>query len=125
MKKDTLILIGIILVGGVIGVFFDYNYLAPKPFVAPAPVENQYAITAADNGKTFSYPLTSRFSVFLDSTLYPQKNLTCSPQGIVGSISNIAPAPSPNLYSVRFETVATGTCILQDGAFSATIDSTP
>lgn len=79
-----------------------------------------YTITAADNGNTFSYPLTSRFTVILDSTRYPKSELTCAPAGILGSISNIPPV-SPPLYAARFETVAQGSCTLSDRDFSVRI----
>lgn len=89
-----------------------------------ATPSSSYEITADDNGKTFSYGITSRFTVILDESKYPKKNLACSPDGIVGSISNI-PSVKPPLYAARFEAVTAGTCLLKDGDFSVTILITP
>lgn len=84
------------------------------------PVTGVYTIAAADNGKTFSYPVTSRFMVELDGKQYPQAELNCSPNGIIGSISNTV-AVTPPLYAARFETVQPGTCLLSDRDFSVHI----
>lgn len=79
-----------------------------------------FEITAADNGKTFTYTETSRFTVELDSTKYSKAALACSPSGILGSISN-EPAVQPPLFAKRFEAVAVGSCVLADKDFSVTI----
>ncbi len=80
----------------------------------------QYEITEADMGKTFVYPLTSRFSVMLDGTKYAPQNLHCDKEGILGSISNI-PSVAPSRFAKRFEAVARGLCTLIDGDFSVKI----
>jgi hypothetical protein len=55
----------------------------------PVAVMEQTAdIKLKDNGRTFSYKITDRFSVFLDDTKYPVKNLTCTPDGLIAYGSN-------------------------------------
>jgi hypothetical protein len=81
---------------------------------------SQYEIRAQDSGKTFTYTVTTRFSVILDQNQYPKSDLSCQPQGIIGSISNI-PEVQPPLYAARYEAVQSGTCKLKDGSFEVTI----
>lgn len=97
----------------------DTGAVGTVPAQGEGPIENQYAITEADNGKIFAYPVTSRFSVELDSTRFSQV-VSCAPDGVVGAISNVPSVPPP-LFAVRFEAVAPGTCVLSDGMFSVTI----
>ncbi len=85
-----------------------------------APTTPTYEITAADSGKTFTYSVTSRFTVILDGNRYPKRALACLPEGIVGSISNI-PSVAPPDYAARFEGTQPGTCHLSDGDFQVTI----
>ena len=77
-------------------------------------------IREGDSGRTFLYGMTTRFGVLLDERRNPRGNLHCTPEGIIGSVSNI-PAVEPPLYAARFEAVATGTCKLADDNFSVTI----
>ena len=100
--------------------WYAQEHARPAVREKPQAIENQYELTANDSGKMFAYPVTSRFSVFLDEAHYPKQKLRCSPGGIVGQISNVPVVPPP-LYVVRYEAVSTGTCVLQDGDFSATI----
>jgi hypothetical protein len=74
----------------------------------------------SDSGKTFIYSPTMRFTVFFNERLNPEANLRCSPDGVIGRISNTPPA-APPLYAATFEGVAPGTCTLLDDVFSATI----
>ncbi len=85
-----------------------------------SPVSGQYTLEESDTGGTFQYSVTSRFDVILDSTIYQPGGVTCSPQGILGPISNIPSVAAP-LFAQRFEALAPGTCTLSDGNFSATI----
>lgn len=104
--------------------YFDMEGGSPAPHPASeTPIQDQYEIRAEDSGKTFSYPLTSRFTVLLDAATNPKAELSCDPVGILGPISNI-PSVAPPLYAARFETVTTGTCVLRDRDFSVTIVST-
>ncbi len=95
----------------------------PTPDIAAtqaAQMQNAAQIKLSDNGKTFTYHLTDRFSVFLDDTNYPVKNLTCTPDGIIGYVSN-GSLRGPNKYPIMFEAAAEGQCVLKDGNFSVTI----
>jgi len=83
--------------------------------------ESPEAITIWDNSRTFSYSLTSRFTLKLDGGTYPQQNLKVLPAGIIGSVSNV-PAANPSLYAARYEAVATGTCTIKNGDFSVNIN---
>jgi len=56
----------------------------------------------------------------LDARTDPQADLHCTPDGVIGSISN-APAVPPPMYAARYEGVQAGTCTLADDHFSATI----
>ncbi len=93
---------------------------SPQSTSTSVPSSTQYEITQADNGRTFTYNVTTRFSVFLDSTKYPKDELKCLPEGIIGSISNIPPFQPPQ-YVVRYETIQPGDCTLQDRDFHVTI----
>ena len=86
-------------------------------------IDQTYTITAADSGKAYSYPITSRFTVELDAAAYPKTELSCTPSGVIGSISNI-PAVAPPLYAARFEALAPGTCTLTDRDFLVRISVT-
>lgn len=73
-----------------------------------------------DSGGTFTYRVTSRFTVVLERGVNPPAHLRCTPEGIIGSISNVPSVAEP-YYAARFEAVAPGTCDLRDDGFSATI----
>lgn len=115
----------IVALAAVIGVWFlvgEHAQVPTGPISAtsssPGTLET-YLITAVDSGKTFSYPLTTRFMLELDATKYPPEDLRsdCAPPGTLGRISNI-PAVSPPLYVLRFEAAAPGECAITNGAFS-------
>ncbi|MCL5957746.1 MAG: hypothetical protein M1358_00255 [Chloroflexi bacterium] len=105
----------------------------PKPVatsVQPATptaagFSQQYEITEKDSGKTFVYPLTSRFQVILDQQKYPKESfkVDCNPEGALGGISNIPPV-SPPLYVLRYEGVKPGKCTLTDGSFGINVEIT-
>jgi len=79
-----------------------------------------FELTASSSGSAYTYPLTSRFFVVLDSTQYSPDQLSCAPAGILGGISDQPPVIAP-LFADTFEGVATGTCMLRDGDFFAQI----
>ena len=83
-------------------------------------MKNNAQIKLSDGGKTFTYHLTDRFSVFLDDTNYPVKDLTCTPDGIIGYVSNGSLGGLGN-YPVMFEAVAEGQCSLDDRDFHVDI----
>jgi len=86
----------------------------------PQALSTKYDLMESDKGKTFTYTVTTRFTVILDPSRYPRSELTASPDSILGDISNVPAVPRP-FYAVRFETVRPGTCILQDRDFRVTI----
>lgn len=92
-----------------------------KPTQTAGPIIGQYTITLDDNGKTFSYPLTSRFTVELDKTQYPPEKLYWSPETVIGKVSNVPSSESQTVIPVRFEAAQPGTTVLQDNDFSVTI----
>ena len=85
------------------------------------PASHLYEITEIDSGKTFTYTLTGRFSVILDSNKYPRENFEYEPPDIVGAVSSIYPVPAP-LYVMRYETVKLGTGTIRNGRFAVTIN---
>src|SRR5215216_2258274 len=74
-----------------------------------AEMKNNAQIKLSDSGKTFNYHLTDRFTVFLDDTDYPLKDIACTPEGIIGYISN-GSLGGLDYYPVMFEAVAEGEC---------------
>lgn len=91
-----------------------YNVLWGKAMI------NEYEINGLDSGKVFSYPMTSRFTLLLDSKTYPEASLIVKPAGIIGRVTDVATA-TPPLYAVRYEGAATGTAEIADKDFSVTI----
>ena len=83
-------------------------------------MKNNAQIKLSDNGKTFTYHLTDRFSVYLDDTDYPVQELVCTPDGIIGYVSNGSLGGLGN-YPVMFEAVAEGQCSLDDRDFHVDI----
>ena len=49
----------------------------------PTP-STQYEIRAQDSGKTFTYTVTTRFTVILDQNQYPKSDLSCSQHALMG-----------------------------------------
>jgi hypothetical protein len=94
--------------------------IGPDCRFAACPEAEHYTITAADSGGAFSYPVTSRFLVELDSSQYDPAMLSCAPAGIIGEVSNTPSVQAP-LFVKNFEAVAPGECTLRDGSFSARI----
>lgn len=83
-------------------------------------MKNDAQIKLSDNGKSFTYHLTDRFTVFLDDTTYPVKDLACKPEGIIGYVSN-GSLGGPGRYPIMFEAVAEGQCSLADHDFHVNI----
>jgi hypothetical protein len=104
----------------------------PYPCATPAPDElNDFikqSITIADNGKTFTTHVTSRFWIYLDDRIYPLPDLfNAVPQGLIGYISN-GSVQGPNCYPVMFEAIKEGKGLLQVKDFQLHIvvdDSAP
>ena len=79
-------------------------------------MKNNAAITLESNGKTITFPVATRFSVFLDDDKYPVKALTCKPTWVIGYISN-GSLRGPGRYPIMYEATAPGECTLRDGNF--------
>jgi len=90
--------------------------------ILTAPVPGPEEITAASNGKAFSYPVGSRFTVLLDSSLYPENALSCAPpsSGVV-RVVEAAKEARPPMYARTFEVVKAGTCTMTNTTFIAAI----
>jgi len=88
--------------------------------VAPAPVSGQYELTEQDTGKGFVYTVTSRFSVVLDAGRHPPEATRCTPEDLLGPISN-RPSVAPPFAARRFEGLKPGQCILRNGDWQVTI----
>jgi hypothetical protein len=83
-------------------------------------MKNNAAITLESNGKTITFPVATRFSVFLDDDKYPVKALTCNPTWIIGYISN-GSLRGPGRYPIMYEATVPGECTLRDGDFTVKI----
>lgn len=91
-----------------------------EPTVTTQGTTDAAGIALSDRGRTFTYRLTDRFTVSLDRTRYPVKNLTLTPTGIVGLISN-GSINGPDDYPVMFEAVQPGECLLENDDFRVRI----
>ncbi len=80
-------------------------------------------IVASDNGKTFNFVLTSRFSIVLKEAEFLTENLklNCAPDAVLGRISNVAGVPR-DYYEIRYEGSGFGQCIIQNGSFEVTVN---
>ena len=89
----------------------------PRTATSPPVIAERYELTRADNGRSATYPLTSRFSVVLPAG-YPRP--VCVPSGIVGEISN-APSMEPGVAASRFEAVEAGSCTMVSGDWQVVV----
>lgn len=82
----------------------------------------QYKFTDQDSGKTVTYPVTSRFTIILNTQQYPKENIqvSCDPGGTLGAIFNLPPE-APPLYHVGYQAVQPGICTIKDGTFLLTV----
>lgn len=92
----------------------------PRTAASSAPLQNRTHLAVQDSGKIFSFPLATAFTVRLPRDGYDAEALHCTPDGVVQATPYTLRVRS-GLFAVRFETVATGTCTLVDGDFSAVI----
>ena len=93
------------------------------PTSEPA-LSTAYDMTEADNGKTFTYTVTSRFPVILDGKKYPPTDFSVVPAEIIGYVSNV-PETNPSLQAVRCEGVNPGVCAIRNGDFVVTVRIVP
>ena len=100
---------------GTVSCFSPLSILnAIKPLLA-SDLSQVYTITEADNGKVFTYVVTTRFSLVLDDVKYPSTKTICVPETIFGEIAG----------TNVFEITKTGKCQLQNGNFQVTIVGVP
>jgi hypothetical protein len=58
--------------------------------------------------------------LFLDDEKYPLENLICTPEGVIGSVSN-GSLNGPDNYPIMFEAAQPGECLFQNGDFQVQI----
>ncbi len=119
MRSLALLAIPVVVLVAIVAIVMSLHRpteAAPACVLDDCPFE----LTASSTGSAFVYRLTSRFTVILDGDLYPKAELSCTPEGILGAISNI-PAVQAPLYAVRYDGIAPGTCTLRDRDFFAQI----
>ena len=130
MRSSTRSVLVVLIIATVIAIAFVGIRYANKSPVTVTPegidllsaTEGPAEITVSDNGKAFSYPIGSRFTVLLDSTLYPENALSCAPpnSGVVRVVETAKEARPP-LYARTFEVVKAGTCTMTNTRFIAAI----
>ena len=84
------------------------------------PVSRAYSITEKDNGKTFSFRITSRFGINLDENKHSFENLDYDDCTIIGRLSNWS-VQGPNNYPIGFQVVEKGICFIRNGDFEVQI----
>jgi hypothetical protein len=72
------------------------------------------------NGQTFTYPVSTRFTVMLDERKNPGHTLTVDPEGIIGRVASV-PSVDPPLYAVRFEAARPGRATIRSREFLITV----
>ena len=72
------------------------------------------------NGQTYTYPVSTRFTVFLDERRNPGHTLEIEPEGIIGRIASV-PSADPPLYAVRFEAARPGRATIRSRGFLITV----
>ena len=108
-----------ILLAGLLFGAYKLHYLSPSSVVCNVG-SCPLALHESDSGKAFVYSAGARFSVFLDEGRNPERNVRCSPSGVIDRTEE-SPKAEPPIYAATFEAIATGTCILTDDHFAATI----
>lgn len=90
----------------------------PLQPVPTSVFSNRYEITDKDNGRTFTYQVTSRFLINLNQTVA----FTCRPDNkvVIGGIAS-EPYVEPPYYLRRFEGISEGTCVFFNEDYKVTI----
>ena len=118
MRTWLLLLIPGVLLGGLLFGAFRLNSLSRAGIpctLGTCPL----SLHESDSGRTFIYNVAARFNVFLNENRNPKDNLRCLPEGVI-TLRQYTPSDAP-AYIASFETTASGTCVLSDNNFSATI----
>ena len=100
---------------GTVACFSPVGILGATKALTASDLSHGYTITAADNGKVFTYVVTTRFSLVLDDAKYPPAKTECVPETIIGAIAGTG----------SYEIFRTGQCQLQNGNFKVTIIGMP
>lgn len=74
------------------------------------------SITYQDNGKSLVIRQTDRFSVYFGDATYPLSELTASPEGMRGYVSN-GSIKGPRCYPIMFEATTEGRILLKNRGF--------
>ncbi len=112
-------LVPVILLGGLLFGSYKLGSFLPRDracAIGTCPL----AIHPEDSGKTFTYNVGARFSLYIGEKREIPRLIRCIPDGILQPLEEM-PAEVLPLYTARFETRAAGTCLLADKGFSATI----
>jgi hypothetical protein len=83
---------------------------------AASPLE----IREDGNGQTYTYPVSTRFTLMLDERRNPGHTLTIDPEGIIGRVASV-PSVDPPLYAVRFEAARPGRATIRSRDFLITV----
>lgn len=100
---------------GAVSCFSPVSILGTSKPLSVSDLSQIYTITEADNGKVFTYTITTRFTLALDSVKYPSSKTICVPEMIFGAIAGTS----------SYEIYKTGKCQLQNGDFQVTIIGVP
>lgn len=85
------------------------------------PIFAPFEIWESDNGRTFTYLETARMMFVLDEDHYPMKNFSCSPPGVIGTITDAPAQPLP-FYALHFEAVGVGgVTVCKNGDFQVAV----
>jgi hypothetical protein len=109
---------------GVVSCFSPVSIIRAVKPIDTSELTQVYEITESDNGKTFTYTLTSRFTVVLDNAKHPLSQLKCEPDAIYGYVSN-GSSGDASKYPIRYEITRTGKCQMRNGDFQVTIVGAP
>lgn len=119
MKSTALIVFGVVFLGFLLFAGMKLGSVAQaggECMLGSCPL----VIHESDSGKTFHYNAMTRVVLFLDKNKYSPTGVHCVPEGIIG-VMGPAPQADPGLHATRFETLASGACMLTNGTFSAKI----
>lgn len=72
-----------------------------------------------DTGKTFVYPVRTRFTIDMDRRKNPQLDVVCTPEGVVQSVPD--PSLDPPLYATTYIATSPGTCTFSSNTFAGTV----
>ncbi|MBX4215565.1 hypothetical protein KW797_01305 [Candidatus Parcubacteria bacterium] len=132
MLQVLLIAAAVILAIALFGAFLFHlvPYLKNTVYTNPAPVyqtasagvasSGDDTITEEDYGKTFVYPIGTRFSVALDAAKYGSGAFSCTRDGVIVSLGAVSGAPTAQ-NATRFETRRSGDCVYSSRSFLMTV----